>query len=806
VKTNKTASTIVFILILNMIIIGEGVYSQPLPDNTIFIDPPSLTDEANILTRFTININVSNIEGLHGWSIKLRYNPALLYTNSSLIREGSFLKSGGSTLWAPPRIEEDYLAIGSMITDYAWADGSGTLANVTFVVRRRGETILHLFATKLDDVDINPILHTSQDGYFRNMEPTQLPTARYTYFAQAYNVSFNASSSYSPGGTIQSYLWFWDPPDSRDTNRSTSTTNPVTFHLYPGTIPPKQENASVKLIVTDSSNVTSNILVALITFGIAIHELAVLSVEASPHSVLIGNLSTTTVNVNISNNGNQLESTTVTLSYNSTYFDFQNITATQWTTLYTVEVNALAGFENRTVVYIWNTTGYAQGFYAIKAEASPVQGEENTTNNIQTGSMRIVSVLHAPVAIFTFNPVNPYAFERVVFNGSLSYDPDGVIERYRWNFGDSNSTTTTESSVTHAYNKAGNFSVTLTVTDDDAINKNATQLITVQKLATTTSVSVSPITTIRVGSTAVISGEVANVRSPVNVTIFKRAQGEGIWDTLTDLKTDQNGLFSHDWSPSTAGVNEFKAEWNGDDAYQGSTSNTILVAAKFSSIVTLSTNQTYIALGQTATLNGSINATSSGSTITIDLKSSDGSWNPIGHTVSDENGRYTFQWRPNSTGTHELRAMWNGDDQAFGSISSTITVVAKLNSVISLSTDQEYVSLGQAITLNGSISPTTIGAVVTIEYKLNNGSWNLLVKLHTDENGWFKFDWRPDSTGTYELRAKWTGSNQAFASESNTTTVTVVQNPPNLTTYALYAAAIIILIAAAAALAWTRRH
>jgi len=806
VKINRTASILVLLLILNLAIMSGGVYSQLLPENTIFVDPPTLIDEANTLTSFTININISYIEGLRGWSVKLRYNPELLYTNSSLIREGSFLKSGGSTFWAPPLIEEDYLTIGSMINGQSWADGSGTLANVTFVVRRRGETMLHLFATRLDDVDISPISHTSQDGYFRNIEPPQLPTARFTYFAQAYNVSFNASSSSSPNGIFQNYLWFWGGI-TLDTNRSTSTTNPATFHLYPETIPPQQENATVRLIVTDSSNVTSNILVTLITFGIAVHELAVLSVEASPHSVLIGNHSSTTVSVNISNSGNQLESTILTLSYNSTYFDFQNLTATQWTTLQVAEVNSLAGLEIRTVSYIWNTTGYAQGFYAMKAEASPVQGEANTTNNIKTGSMRIVSVLHAPIPIFGFNPVNPYAFEGVVFNASMSYDLDGVIESYRWSFGDSNSTTTTESSIIHIYKKAGTFFVTLTVTDDDAISKDITLSITVQKLATTTSISVSPITTIiRVGSTAVISGEVVNVKSPVNVTIFKRTLEEDVWSTLADLKTDQNGLFSHNWSPSTAGANEFKAEMNGDDAHEGSTSNTILVAVKFSSRVDLSTNQTYIALGQTVALNGSINATSSGAAITIELKSSDGSWNPIGHTVSDENGRYTFQWRPNSTGTHELRAKWNGNDQAFGSTSSTITVLAKFNSVIFLSTDQEYIPLGQTIALNGSINPTTIGAIVTLEYKLNNGSWNLLVSLNTDENGWFKFDWRPDSTGIYELKAKWNGNGQAFASESTTKTVTVAQNPPSLTTYALYAAAIIILIAAAAALAWTRRR
>jgi PKD repeat protein len=709
VRISKRASILATLLALGMTIAGEGAHSQLLAENTIFLDPPVLLDELNNLTSFTININISYIEGLHGWSLKLRYNPELLYTNSSLIKEGPFLRSGGSTFWALPFLEEDYLTIGSMINGQSWADGSGTLANITFSVKRRGETILHPFDTELDDVNADPIIHTSQDGYFRNIVSTQMPRAGYTYFAQVYNVTFDASSSYSPGGTVQNYLWFWGGT-TLDAVRNTSTTNPVTFHLYPETIPPQQENATARLIVTDTNNVTSNVLVATITFGTAVHELAVLSVEASPYSVLVGNYSNTTVSVNISNNGNQIESTILTLSYNSTYFDFQNLTSTQWTTLYTTPVNALAGLENRAVYYIWNTTGYAQGFYAIKAEASPVSEEANITNNVQIGSMRIVTVLYAPIPVFNFDPASPYAFQGVLFNASMSYDPDGTIESYNWSFGDSNSTTVTGSSIHHVYRKAGSFTVTLTVTDDDAISGETTLSIIVQKLATSISISVSPSATIiSLGSTVVISGQVANVQSSVNVTIFKRPLNEDVWSIFADVKTDQNGLYSHDWILSIAGAYEFKAEMNGDDAHEASTSNTLLMIAKYN---------------------------------------------------------------------------------------SSITIFA----------DRVNASLGQAIILNGSISPSTAGAVVTLEYKLNNGSWKTLVLLSTDQTGWYTFEWRPDTAGSYVLRAKWTGNDQSIGSESTSKTVNVTPNFPNPTTYALCIIILVAIIATAVALAWKRRH
>ena len=52
----------------------------------------------------------------------------------------------------------------------------------------------------------------------------------------------------------------------------------------------------------------------------------------------------------------------------------------------------------------------------------------------------------------------------ISFNATGSYDPDGAIEAYFWDFGDGNNST--EANATHAYADLGNFTVTLTVTDN----------------------------------------------------------------------------------------------------------------------------------------------------------------------------------------------------------------------------------------------------------------------------------------------------------------------------------------------------
>ena len=55
--------------------------------------------------------------------------------------------------------------------------------------------------------------------------------------------------------------------------------------------------------------------------------------------------------------------------------------------------------------------------------------------------------------------------EDIIFDGSESYDEDGEIVEYLWDLGDG--TTLTGESVLHSYSLEGNYTVTLTVTDDD---------------------------------------------------------------------------------------------------------------------------------------------------------------------------------------------------------------------------------------------------------------------------------------------------------------------------------------------------
>lgn len=64
-----------------------------------------------------------------------------------------------------------------------------------------------------------------------------------------------------------------------------------------------------------------------------------------------------------------------------------------------------------------------------------------------------------------------YIHETAYFWANNTYDPDGYIKDYFWDFGDGESAT--GHSVTHTYSEKATFNVTLTVTDNDGA-KNAT--------------------------------------------------------------------------------------------------------------------------------------------------------------------------------------------------------------------------------------------------------------------------------------------------------------------------------------------
>lgn len=82
-----------------------------------------------------------------------------------------------------------------------------------------------------------------------------------------------------------------------------------------------------------------------------------------------------------------------------------------------------------------------------------------------------------PHAALTVSASIAYPTMSITFNASASYDPDGAIVSYFWEFGDGENAS--EVAVEHAYATEGNFTAILKVTDDDGAADTANATIAV---------------------------------------------------------------------------------------------------------------------------------------------------------------------------------------------------------------------------------------------------------------------------------------------------------------------------------------
>ena len=88
-----------------------------------------------------------------------------------------------------------------------------------------------------------------------------------------------------------------------------------------------------------------------------------------------------------------------------------------------------------------------------------------------------------PVSQQLASPVSGPAPLTISFTGQQSYDPDGSVALYAWNFGDGSSSQGPQ--VSHTYRSPGTFQVRLTVTDTQGLTGTSVITITVSSQVTT---------------------------------------------------------------------------------------------------------------------------------------------------------------------------------------------------------------------------------------------------------------------------------------------------------------------------------
>ncbi len=237
------------------------------------------------------------------------------------------------------------------------------------------------------------------------------------------NVTFDATASYDLDGQIVSYFW-----DFGDGNTGTGN---ITAHTYAD-----NETYTVTLTITDNdklNNTASDTILVL---------------NRPPVSKFTESAEIVDTDVVIYFNAS--ESYDPDGSIVSYFWDFDDGTST------TGMIVNHSYADNGTYIAMLTVTD---------------DGATASTNATKTVLNR------PPIANFTESAETVYIGDQIVFNAKNSNDSDGTIVRYFWNFGDGNNAT--GEIVNHAYMDNGNYTVTLTVTDnDDAIaSVNATKTV-----------------------------------------------------------------------------------------------------------------------------------------------------------------------------------------------------------------------------------------------------------------------------------------------------------------------------------------
>jgi PKD repeat protein len=250
-------------------------------------------------------------------------------------------------------------------------------------------------------------------------------------------VTFDASGSYDPDGTIVSYSWaFGDGNTGAGVHFSHSYSNVGSY--------------TVSLKVTDNDRATD-----LASTTKTVRKSSPVAIIAETAELLyVGD--------------------TVTFNAAESHDPDGYIVAYEWdfgdgTTA--MEITTFHAYENNSLYTVTLTVTDNDG----------ATGLATTMKNVLNRS---------PLAVFTEDATTVAENETIHFDASGSYDPDGTIDSFEWDFGDG--TTAIELTTEHAYIEAETYTVTLTVTDDDGASSSVTaeKIVETQETVTLAVISV----------------------------------------------------------------------------------------------------------------------------------------------------------------------------------------------------------------------------------------------------------------------------------------------------------------------------
>jgi hypothetical protein len=208
-----------------------------------------------------------------------------------------------------------------------------------------------------------------------------------------------------------------------------------------------------------------------------------------------------------------------------------------------------------------------------------------------------------PTSAFNYSPSQPTVDMPVSFNASGSGPRDQVTD-YLWNFGDGNTTTTSEPLISHIYSSSGQFNVSLTVADIFGLNSSTVQAVNVW-MPTQLTISTEPHSVI--GSPINIMGRLSDDfgigLSNEPVILQYTFPGADQWYPISSAFTDDAGNYAVQWINTATGSFTLKATWKGNATHLNASSTVTLNSLPYQekNVFVVESNSTVTALAFNST-------------------------------------------------------------------------------------------------------------------------------------------------------------------------------------------------------------
>lgn len=311
-------------------------------------------------------------------------------------------------------------------------------------------------------------------------------------------VNFDASGSSDPDGSATDYFW--------DFGDGSTATGPTVSHTYTtgGTY-------TVTLVVTDDDGSSSTTTITITVTGGTPNQNPLAEIDASPLGGT-GPLEVSFSGAGSSDDdgyivdyswdfGDSAGDTGISVthvyspgSYTATLVVADNASATGLATVdifvnarptANINANPVEGNPPLTVSFSGSgstdSDGFVDGYQWEFGDGGSAAGEnvdyEYLLSGYYTATLTVtddfgatalttveIHVNAAPIVVIDVNPTDPMSMTEVSFDGSGSYDTDGSILSYDWDFGDGS--TATGALAARTYDESGIYTVELAVTDD----------------------------------------------------------------------------------------------------------------------------------------------------------------------------------------------------------------------------------------------------------------------------------------------------------------------------------------------------